>query len=148
MNDDKSSEKEAYEFMQQAYTDARERHELNIKTWQSDKIEEWKIDPVEGTIIFTLPTPIATGPVQIIGTLSENDSIDINGRSYNQTFMWAWGHPGVPENLQDAAYVVRDWGEKMGRPLLTVRTVPADENAATTRMYMVFNDLKFEKKES
>ncbi|MEO6761145.1 MAG: DUF6882 domain-containing protein [Candidatus Saccharimonadales bacterium] len=157
-----------YTFMQKAYEDARTGYEANVRMWHFDKVKEWAIDPIAGTITFTLPTQIATGPVQVIGTLSKDDPIELNGRAFSTTFMWAWGHPSVPESLQEAAYVIKDWGEKMGHPLLTNHIVPADESTATTfmalgaslyggftyevetapttRMYMIFNDLRFKDK--
>jgi len=165
MNNDQEHEKEAYAFMQQAYADARKGYELNVQMWQFDKVEQWEIDPDQGTITFTLPSQIATGSVQVIGTYSKDDPIELRGKTYSTTFMWAWGNPNVPKKLQVAAFAVKAWGEKMNRPLLTSQLVPADENAATTfmalgaklyggfvysvdttpttRMYMIFDNLEF-----
>ena len=42
-----------------------------------------------------------TADAQIAGTLSDDGS-----------FMWAWGHPDVPENMQPAAWAVQQFGER------------------------------------
>ena len=156
---------EAMAFIEKADEDARKGHDLNVSMWQFDQVEQWSIDPDKAIITFILPTQTATGSAQVIGTFSTNDPHEIHGEVYNETFLWAWDHPGIPENLRKASYIVKEWGEKMRRPLITERVVPANEmtaytNAAlgaklyggfvyvahttpTTNMYIVFDNLKF-----
>ena len=62
----------------------------------------WDFNLDEGTLTFTLEDGrLATVPMQIIGTRSRDDD----------TFLWGWDHPSVPEPLAQHAKRLLAWAE-------------------------------------
>ncbi|MFC3903567.1 hypothetical protein SAMN05421749_102364 [Acinetobacter marinus] len=84
------------------------REELILKTalasqaWGMDQIDQWDIDLVMGLISFTIGERIEVFEINVVGTY----------HVVEQTFMWAWDHPSIPEDLQEVASMVKDYGEE------------------------------------
>ena len=56
-----------------------------------------------GTIAFHFADgTVANASIQVVGTYNTSDG----------TFLWAWNHPSVPENLRQHARLAQRWGEK------------------------------------
>lgn len=73
--------------------------------WGHEDALEWDFNLDEGTITFTLADGRrAIAPMQIIGTRSRKDD----------TFLWGWDHPSVPEPLAQHATRLRAWAEANG----------------------------------
>lgn len=104
--------------------------EMQAKTAGLDAIihfEEaaWAVSLEEGTISF-LPTDsigkdepgmMAVAPVQIIGTYNQDDG----------TFLWAWDHPSIEDQLAEHARKVRAYGEEHQLTPLTDRKIVCSE---------------------
>jgi hypothetical protein len=81
----------------------------------------WSLDLESGTIRFEAAgKPMATAPVQIIGTLDP-----VTG-----SWLWGWDHPSVPVPLRRAAGRLRALGAQRGIASFTERQVPATEDDA------------------
>ncbi len=98
--------------------------ELQEKTAAIDallRFEEcdWEVDQEEGTITFAREDGMhASAPVQIIGTFNEDDG----------TWLWAWGHPSVEEDLRRDAEAVHQYGlERQILPFIT-RKLSCDQS--------------------
>lgn len=74
--------------------------------------QAFALDLASGTVVFDLPGGSETCNVQIAGTVAADGE-----------FMWAWGHPSVPEPLQTAAWGVKNYAEAHGLPDLLDRKV-------------------------
>ena len=73
--------------------------------WGLEEATHWGFSLEDGTITFTLKDGrVATVPMQIIGTRSRGDD----------TFLWGWDHPSVPEPLAQHAKRLHAWGEANG----------------------------------
>lgn len=108
---------------------ARAEEELQLKTafaletWGLGQGGEWAVDLDEGTIRFTNAKGWEiTAPVQVVGTFNTLDN----------TWLWGWDHPSVPEPVSHDARRVQEFGEKYGLEALTTRTIAADETDAWT----------------
>ena len=79
-----------------------------------DKIADFRLKARKGrvSLIFDDGEEVPAD-VQIAGTLSDDGS-----------WMWAWGHPDVEENLQAAAWAVRQFGERQEIEELMTRGGP------------------------
>lgn len=60
----------------------------------------FELDLAQGTVTFDTPDGPLTKSVQIAGTLAPDGE-----------FMWAWGHPSVPEPLQAAAWKLKSYAD-------------------------------------
>ncbi|MDC4604266.1 hypothetical protein OHV64_05220 [Acinetobacter baumannii] len=84
------------------------RKELELKTlkasndWGMNIVDEWDIDLVIGGITFNIGDRQEFFEINVIGTYDER----------NQTFMWAWEHPSIPQDLQEVALIVKKYGEQ------------------------------------
>ena len=93
--------------------------ELETKTMALDALihfaeTDWNADLELGTITFTSETGItATAPVQVVGTYNLNDN----------TFLWGWDHPSVPEPIANHAQAVLKYGEEHRLVPLTERKI-------------------------
>ena len=107
---------------------ARARTELASRTALCDGLfglgeAAWSLDLESGTIRFEAAgKPMATAPVQIIGTLDP-----VTG-----SWLWGWDHPFVPVPLRRAAGRLRALGAERGIASFTERQVPATEDDAWT----------------
>jgi hypothetical protein len=81
----------------------------------------WSADLNEGTITISTGTGyVLTAPVQVIGTFDTDD----------QTWMWAWDNPSLPEAMTRDAIKVREFGRTHGVDQLTTPVFVADEDDA------------------
>jgi hypothetical protein len=72
------------------------------QAWGIVDATHWDFNLDEGTLTFTLEDGrLATVPMQIIGTRSRDDD----------TFLWGWDHPSVPEPLAQHAKRLLAWAE-------------------------------------
>lgn len=85
-----------------------------------DEHYDWSADLEAGTIKFTSATKAVSAPVQVIGTYNTLD----------QTFLWAWDHPSIPEPLGADARLARQFGQLQNLPLFTERKVECIEEQA------------------
>jgi hypothetical protein len=100
----------------------RARNEMQLRTeaaiglWGMDSAA-WAADLETGIITFTNAEKgwVITAPVQVIGTFNTDDD----------TWLWGWDHPSVPEPVGEHARLVRDFGEKYGLATLTTRKIAA-----------------------
>jgi hypothetical protein len=81
---------------------------------------DWNVDLDAGTISFTSATKTVSAPVQVIGTYNTLD----------QTFLWGWDHPSVPEPRGADARLARRFGQLHDLPLFTTRMVECTEEQA------------------
>ena len=85
---------------------ARSMSELELKQntnsslWGFGRMDRWDANLETGVVTFSSPNLIATAPVQVIGTFNSKDN----------TWLWGWDHPSVPEPLAEAARQCRDFG--------------------------------------
>lgn len=85
-----------------------------------DEHFDWSVDLEEGVIKFTSATKIVSAPVQVIGTYNTKD----------QTFLWGWNHPSVPESRGADARLLLQFGQLNNLPLLTTRKIVTTEEQA------------------
>ena len=65
-------------------------------------VSDYSLNLKKGRVTFRFDdAPDVHADAQIAGTLSEDGS-----------FMWGWGHPEVPENMQAAAWAVQQFGDR------------------------------------
>jgi hypothetical protein len=81
---------------------------------------DWHVVLSDGEITFTTPTRRAVARVQVIGTLDPADD----------TWLWGWDHPSIPEPCAAAAGRVRAFGERNGLAYLTDRKVTCSQEDA------------------
>ncbi|HJV74037.1 MAG TPA: hypothetical protein VJ654_07440 [Noviherbaspirillum sp.] len=93
----------------------------NSQRWGLGTESSWHLDMNAGLLQLNF----ADGrelhfPVQVIGTYNRRDD----------TFLWGWDHPSVPEPLRRAAQHVRAYGAREGFDRFTTRTLSCSENDA------------------
>jgi len=81
---------------------------------------DWSVDLEAGTITFTSATKVVSAPVQVIGTYNTLD----------QTFLWGWDHPSIPEARRAHAQLARQFGQRHKLPMFTTRMVECTEEQA------------------
>jgi hypothetical protein len=101
--------------------------ELKLKTaghqaaWGFGKFDRWSMNLDEGILIFSnLDGTTARCPAQIIGTFDSQDN----------TWLWSWDNPSVPDRLKKDALQVRNYGGQHGLTRLTTAKWPATESNA------------------
>jgi hypothetical protein len=101
--------------------------ELKIKTaahqagWGFGKFARWDLSMDDGVLIFSNPDgTTASCPAQIIGSFDSQDN----------TWLWAWDNPSVPDKLKKDALQVKAFGEQHGLIQLTSAQWPATESNA------------------
>lgn len=112
--------------------------ELRLKTAAHDvgwHISEaaWSVDQDAGTLIFTSNNGMSVScSVQIIGT---RDGVD-------HSWMWGWGNPSIPDELQQHAKTVREYGEETRNLWLTTPMMrcPPDKAWQLTALACKLND--------
>jgi hypothetical protein len=81
----------------------------------------WSVNLDEGTIRFTGNDGYqAVAPVQVVGTFNTLDD----------TFLWAWDHPSIPEERATASLLAREFGEKHALLNYTSSKVECDVETA------------------
>ena len=119
---------------------------------------QWSADLDAGLIVFEFSDGVkATAPIQVVGTYNQQDD----------TFLWGWDHPSVPEPLRKHAALAKQWGEKNQVENFVNRKVYCSEDDAwsfaavanrlanangvyrgpsgTTLVFMTFGEVKLEK---
>ncbi len=67
-----------------------------------DKVTDFNLNLKRERVTFSFKGgPDVTADVQVAGTYSEDGS-----------YMWGWGHPSIPEPLQQAAWAVQQFGDR------------------------------------
>jgi hypothetical protein len=100
--------------------------ELRLKTtaaqgWGLGKFARWGLNMDDGVLVFSNPDGYtASGPAQIIGSF---DSLD-------NTWLWGWDNPSVPDALKKDALKVKAYGEQNGITKLTTAKWTATESNA------------------
>ena len=96
----------------------------HAKSWRFGAEDEWAADLEAGTIRFTFfgdaGDTIASASIQVVGTY---DTLD-------NSFLWSWDHPSIPEALRQHGYLARQWGEKSGVATFTARKLACSEDDA------------------
>jgi len=83
---------------------------------QLPDVAEFRLNLKKGRIVFVLPDgQEVPAQAQVIGTYSDDGS-----------WMWAWGHPDVPVEMQQAAWAVQQFGERQEIEDLLSRGGPVD----------------------
>ena len=86
-------------------------------TWRMEG-SRWDADLEVGTLTFTNADGWrVTAPMQVVGTLNTADN----------TWLWGWDHPSVPEPLRAHSQLVRDFGATHDLEAFTVRRIEAGE---------------------
>lgn len=101
--------------------------ELRAKTmghqtgWGFGKADRWSLDMSGGDLLFTFAEGVvATCPAQIVGSLDTTDN----------SWLWAWANPSIPDPLKRDSLRVRDFGlqRKISR-LTSEEWVGSEEDA-------------------
>jgi hypothetical protein len=100
----------------------RARNEMQLRTqaaiglWGMDQAS-WAVDLETGIITFTNAEKgwVIAAPVQVVGTFNTEDD----------TWLWGWDHPSVPDPVGEHARLVHDFGEKYGLEAMTTRKIAA-----------------------
>lgn len=81
-----------------------------------NEVSDYRLNLKKGRIslIFADGTEVS-GDAQVAGTYSDDG-----------TWMWGWGHPEVPEKMQQAAWAVQQFGERQEIEDLLSRGGPVD----------------------
>lgn len=83
---------------------------------QLQDLSDFRLDLKKGRIVFApAQGPEIAAQAQVIGTYSDDGS-----------WMWAWGHPDVPVEIQQAAWAVQQFGERQEIDVLLSRGGPLD----------------------
>jgi hypothetical protein len=83
---------------------------------QLQDLSDFRLDLKKGRIVFVpAQGPEIAAQAQVIGTYSDDGS-----------WMWAWGHPDVPVEIQQAAWAVQQFGERQEIDVLLSRGGPLD----------------------
>lgn len=93
-------------------------------TWRFGEEDEWAADLETGVIFFIFYTDDGetrvSASIQVVGTYDNLDN----------SFLWAWDHPSVPESLRQHAVLARQWGERSDVPTFTERKLACSEDDA------------------
>lgn len=83
---------------------------------QLDAVSDFRLNLKKGRVVFAFDdTPEVSAQAQVIGTYSDDGS-----------WMWGWGHPDVPVEMQQAAWAVQQFGERQEIEDLLSRGGPVD----------------------
>jgi len=83
---------------------------------QLQDLSDFRLNLKKGRIVFVpAQGPEIAAQAQVIGTYSDDGS-----------WMWAWGHPDVPVEMQQAAWAVQQFGERQEIEVLLSRGGPLD----------------------
>ena len=83
--------------------------ELRAKTmghqagWGFGKAARWSLDMSRGNLLFTFTDGVvASCPAQIVGSLDTSDN----------SWLWAWANPSIPDPLKRDSLRVKDFGQQ------------------------------------
>ncbi|RYG85309.1 hypothetical protein EON77_05795 [bacterium] len=118
--------KEADVVAEPELTIARSRNEIQMRTeaniglWGLDEAS-WDADMAAGTIVFhNAKGQKITALMQVIGTYNTEDN----------SWLWGWDHPSVPEPIGAHARLARDFGARYGLEAYTTRKIECDRDLA------------------
>jgi hypothetical protein len=95
------------DFIDGAYEGLQLQTDAHRQTSKLGEEDNWDVDLNEGTLTFTFADgKIIKTAIQVIGTYNTNDN----------SFMWGWDHPSVPENLAQHALLAKKWGTNVNEP--------------------------------
>lgn len=108
----------AESFLQQAMVALKAQTAHNTETWGLGTEVQWNLDMNAGSLHFTFADGRKlSAAVQVVGTYNTD----------NDSFLWGWDHPSVPEPLRRAARLVREYGQAQGIEAFTTRTTGCTE---------------------
>lgn len=82
-----------------------------------DEVSDYRLNLKKGRLVLEFgDAPEVAADAQVIGTWSDDGS-----------WMWGWGHPDVPQPMQQAAWAVQQFGERQEIEELLTRGGPTDE---------------------
>ncbi|HOY24205.1 MAG TPA: hypothetical protein PK002_13715 [Cellvibrio sp.] len=111
----------APDYIQASLSGLQSQTAAHSQTWSFGSEESWAADLELGEITFTFSNGnVATTDIQVVGTYNTEDG----------SFMWAWDHPSVPEQLRAHSLLARQWGEENKQVNFTQRKVQCSENEA------------------
>jgi hypothetical protein len=86
--------------------------------WGLGTEQDWSLDLNTGTVSFSFPNgKVVMAEVQVVGTLNTQD----------QTFLWAWDHPSIPQPLRKSALEVKALGSQFDEPAFINRQMACSE---------------------
>lgn len=89
--------------------------------WGLGSEANWNVDLNQGWVSWSFADGTQMqAPVQVVGTYN----------TQNNTFMWGWDHPSIPEPLRRAALHAFAFGEKEDLARLTTRIVSCTQDEA------------------
>ncbi|MEM7104003.1 MAG: DUF6882 domain-containing protein [Bacteroidota bacterium] len=89
------------EFIDAAYEGLQIQTAAHTELWSLGQAENWAVDMKKGTLTFTFEDgKIVTTTIQVVGTYNTAD----------ETFLWGWDHPSVPQELAQHAKLAKKWG--------------------------------------
>ena len=81
-----------------------------------EQVRDFRLNLKKGRVVFAFEdAPESGAEAQVIGTYSDDGS-----------WMWGWGHPDVPDGMQQAAWAVQQFGERQEIEELLSRGGPVD----------------------
>lgn len=114
-------DKDSKDFIQASREGLALQTSAHAETWHFDRVDQWEVDMEIGEITFSLSNGnVAKAPIQVVGTYNLD----------NDTFMWGWDHPSVPEPLRGHAELAREWGAIRNLDMFTQRVVVCSEEEA------------------
>lgn len=82
-----------------------------------DQVSDYRLNLKKGRITLVFDgAPEVAADAQVAGTYADDG-----------TWMWGWGHPDVPERMQQAAWAVQQFGERQEIDELRSRGGPVDD---------------------
>jgi hypothetical protein len=111
----------AADFIEAAREGLAQQTAAHSATWHFGEEESWAADLDDETIVFTFADgTTAKAAIQIVGTYNTLD----------ETFLWAWDHPYIPENLRHHAQLAKEWGKNNRVKQFTARKITCSEDEA------------------
>ena len=108
-------------FIQASLSGLQTQTTAHSKTWHFGSEESWAADLELGTVTFTFSNGnVATTNIQVVGTYNTED----------RSFLWAWDHPSIPDQLRKHSLLARKWGEENKQINFTKRKVQCTETEA------------------
>lgn len=90
------------DFIESALEELQLQTKAHRSSWKLGEEKNWDVDLKEGilTLLFSNNTQ-AIIPIQVVGTHNAADN----------TFLWGWDHPSVPDVLSKHAFQAKKWGD-------------------------------------
>jgi len=108
-------------FIEQSMNGLELQTQSHMNTWNLGQADNWNVDQETGKISWTFSDgSYLESDVQIIGTYSKKSG----------TFLWAWAHPSILQQLAKSSELVKAYGEKHKIEKFTTRKVSCTEAEA------------------